>query len=70
MCEHQDKNTLVHSHSFIRIIGILLLIVRFVKSSDRTIIQIIRKSKSILMFLINPSNCFIGTYLKLSQLLR
>ena len=36
---------------------------RFVKSSNQTIIQIIRKNKSILMFLINPS-CFTGTYLK------
>ena len=39
----------------------------FVKSSDRIIIQIIRKTKSILMFLIKPNNCFTGRYLKPSQ---
>ena len=44
----------------------LLLIVRFVKSSGQTI-QIIRKNKSNLMLLINPSNCFTGTFLKPSQ---
>ena len=49
---------------FIKIIGILLPIVRFVKSSDQNIIQIITKNKSILMFLINPSTCFTGTYLR------
>ena len=47
--------------------GILLLVVRFVKMSDQTITQIIRKNKSVLMFLINPSNCFTETYLKPSQ---
>ena len=51
-------------------IGILLLIVKFVKSSDQTIIQIIRKNKSVLMFLINSSNCFTEMYLKPSQHLR
>ena len=60
----------MYSKSFIKIIGILLLIVRFAKSSDQTIVQIIRKNKSILMFLTNPSNCFTGTYLKPSQHLR
>ena len=48
MCEHpkifstilnskiyQDKNITVHSKPFIKMIGILLLIVRFVKSSDQ-----------------------------------
>ena len=49
---------------FIKIIGILLPIVRFVKSSDQNIIQIITKNISILMFLINPSTCFTGTYLR------
>ena len=42
---------------------LILEYARFVKSSNQTIIQIIRKNKSILMFLINPS-CFTGTYLK------
>ena len=60
----------VHSKPFIKIIAILLLIVRFAKSSDQTIIQIIRKDKSNLMLLINPSNCFTATYLKPSQHLR
>ena len=50
--------------------GILLLVVRFVKKSDQTITHIIRKNKSVLMFLINPSNCFTETYLKPSQHLR
>ena len=50
--------------------GILLLAVRFVKKSDQTITYIIRKNKSVLMFLINPSNCFTETYLKPSQHLR
>ena len=50
--------------------GILLLVVRFVKKSDQTITPIIRKNKSVLMFLINPSNCFTETYLKPSQHLR
>ena len=45
-------------------IGNFLLIVSFLESSDQTIIQIIRKDKSILMFLINPINCFTGMYLK------
>ena len=57
----------VHSKPFIKIIGILLLMVRFVKISDQAIIQIIRKNKSILMFLLNPGNYFTGTYLKPSQ---
>ena len=62
----------MYSKPFIRIIGILLLIVRLVKSSNQTmtILQIIRKNKPILMFLINPSNCFTGTYLKPSEHLR
>ena len=51
-----DSKLLVHSEPF-----------RFVKSSDQTIIWIIRKNKSILMFLNNPNNCFTGTYLKPSQ---
>ena len=50
--------------------GILLLVARFVKKSDQTITHIIRKNKSVLMFLINPSNCFTETYLKPSQHLR
>ena len=50
--------------------GILLLVVRFVKMSDQTITHIIRKNKSVLMFLINPGNCFTETYLKPSQHLR
>ena len=62
-----DKKMLMYSKLFINIIGILLLIVSFVKGSDQTIIQIMRKNKFILMFLINPSNCFIGTYPKPSQ---
>ena len=33
----------MHSKPFIKIIGTLLLIVRFVESSDQTIIQIMRK---------------------------
>ena len=48
---------------FFKIIDILFLMVRFAKSSGQTIIQIIRK-KSVLMFSINPSNGFAGTYLK------
>ena len=60
----------VHSKPFTKIIDILLLIIRFVKSSDQTIIQIIRKNKSILMFLVDPSNFFTGKYLKPSQHLR
>ena len=55
------------SKKFMRITGNLLFIGRFVKSSEKTIIQIIRKYTSILIFLINPSNCFTGTYLKPSQ---
>ena len=61
---------MVYGKPFIKIIGILLLIVRFVKSSDQTIIQIIRKNRSVLMFLINPSNRLSGTYLKPLQHLR
>ena len=80
MCEHQnffprilkykifsDKTIVVYSKPFTKLIGILLLIVRFVKSSDQTIIQIIRKNKSTSMSLINPNNCFPGMYLKPSQ---
>ena len=37
---------------------------------DQIIIHIIRENKSISMFLINRSNCFTGTYLKLLQHLR
>ena len=80
MCEHQKifssilkskiKKIVAYSKPFIRIIYILLLIVKFAKSSDQTIIQVIRKKKSILMFLTNPSNCFTETYLKPSQHLR
>ena len=36
---------MVHSKPFIKIIGILLLVVMFVKNADRIIIQIIRKKK-------------------------
>ena len=42
------KDIVVYSKAFIKIIGILLLIVRFVLSSDQTIIQVITKSKLIL----------------------
>ena len=53
---------MIHSKPFIKIIDILLLIVRFVKSSDQTIIIHIikkkKKKKSVLVFLIDPSNCF------------
>ena len=41
-----------HSTPFIKIISILLLIARFVKNLDPTIIQIIRKNKSSLIFFI------------------
>ena len=74
MCEHpiifltilnsrifQDKKIVVHSKPFIKIIGILLLVVRFVKSSDQTIIQIIRKNESVLILLVcnlQPSTNF------------
>ena len=54
MCEHQDTKIVAHSKPFIRIFGILLLIVSFVKKSDQTIIQIIRKNKSTLMFSLIP----------------
>ena len=71
MCEHQDKKKIVmHSKPCIKIIGILLLIVTLVKSSDWTIIQIIRKNKSILRFLINPSNCFTWNILKFVQVFK
>ena len=60
----------MHSESFTKTIGILLLLVKFVKSLDQTIIQIIRKNKLILMFLINCNNGFTETYLKPSQHLR
>ena len=43
-------------------IDILMLIVSLVESTDQTIIQIIRENKSVLMLLINPSNCFTVTY--------
>ena len=67
----QIKKVVVHSKPFIKAIDILLLKVRFVKSSDQTIIQIMnKKNKSILIFLFNPSNCFTGTYLNPSQHLR
>ena len=65
-----DKEIVLHNKQFIKIIGILLLIVRFDQSSDKTIIQIIRNHKSMLMFLINPSNCFIMTYVKPSKHMR
>ena len=68
-CSKIKKNVL-HSKPFIKIIGILLLISRFVKSWDQTIIQIIRKNKSLLMFLINNNNFFVETYLKPSHHLR
>ena len=42
----------MYSKPFIKIIGILLLIVRFVRNSD----HIRKKKKKVLMFLINPSN--------------
>ena len=45
-------------------IGILLLIVRFVKSSDQAIIQIIGKNKSILTFLIK------GTVMQIKKALK
>ena len=48
----------VHSEPFIKIIGILLLIVRFVKTWDQTIIQIIKKNKSILMSLTRKTTSF------------
>ena len=75
MCEHQKKfltilKIAVYSKPFLKIIGILLLIVRFVKSLDQTIIQIIRKNKLILILLINSSNYFTGMYLNPSQHLR
>ena len=38
-----------------------MLIVSLVESTDQTIIQIIRENKSVLMLLINPSNCFTVT---------
>ena len=41
-------------------IDILMLIISLVESTDQTIIQIIRENKSVLMLLINPSNCFTG----------
>ena len=42
------KEIVVYSKAFIKTTGILLLIVRFVLSSDQTIIQVITKSKVIL----------------------
>ena len=50
-----ELKNLVHSKPFMKIIGILLLIVRLGKSSDQTIIQIIRENKSILFNPINVS---------------
>ena len=61
---------MVHGKPFINIIGILVLMVRFAKSSGQTVIQIIRKNKSVLMFLVNPSNCLADMYLKPSQHVR
>ena len=53
---------MIHRKPFIKIIDTqvthILLIVRFVKSSDQTIIIHIMKKKSVLVFLIDPSNCF------------
>ena len=76
MYEHQKtfstilkSKIFVYSKPFIKIISVLLLIFKFVKSSWQSIVQIIRKKKSILVFLINLSSCFIGTYLKPSQYL-
>ena len=60
----------MHSKPFIKTIGILLLMVRFVTIGNKNIIQIVRKNKSISMFLINCDNCFTETYLKPSQNLR
>ena len=59
----QEKRFIILPY-LIKINGILLLIVRFVKSAD---LQIIRKNKPILMFLVNPSNFFTGVYLKPTQ---
>ena len=50
-----ELKNLVHSKPFMKIIGILLLIVRLGESSDQTIIQIIRENKSILFNPINVS---------------
>ena len=60
----------MYSKPFIKIIGVFSLIVKFAKSSDQTIIHIKRKNKSTLMFLTNPSNCFVWKYLKRWQQLR
>ena len=66
ICDPNESGVRLHRSlklgSKLKYLNIFLLIVRFVKSSDQTIIQIIRKNKSILMFLINPSNCFTGMY--------
>ena len=43
---------MVHSKRFSKIVGVLLSIVRSVKSRNLTIIQNISKNRSILMFLI------------------
>ena len=51
-----ELKNLVHSKPFMKIIGILLLIVRLGKSSHQTIIQIIRENKSILLILFNVSH--------------
>ena len=55
MCVKSPERAWVHSKSFIKVIGILLLIVWFIKSEDQTI-QIMRKNKSTLMFLIDCNN--------------
>ena len=55
----------MYGKPFIKVIGILLFIAKV-----QIITHIIRKNQSFLMFLINPSNCFTGTYLKPSQHLR
>ena len=61
---------MIHSKPFIKTIGILLLIVRIVEIWDQTIIQIIRKNKSIFMSLINSNNFFTDTHINPSQHLR
>ena len=55
----------VHSKSSIKIVGILLLLVSFLKSWIQSIIQIIRKNKSVFIFLINCNSSFT-VYLKRS----
>ena len=67
-----DKKILMHSKPFTKINNCHFVTdrFRFANSSDQTIIQIIRKNKPILMFLIKPRNCFTGKYLKSFQHLR